>query len=342
MLIEINGDKLSAKAINPGGRILHRFEVDRSTRNAVAFELIELERYLNELNIQNTNLEGWPTGLVLGPDEQSGRLVYRVKNPLRDPIKLSVRFDVSEALVFDPAMREVEVAGNQEAQIEASFQVKSAEALYPLDGPLVSFKSSLGDGAVRVSPPPIALGRKVAAGHVAEPISVDGQSKEPAWSRAAEHGQFVRWAVNDLAYEAPGDQSTLRAVNDGQHLYLLLKRPISRSGEGKKSFADGDYFSVFLAAPEKAIGIRADLAGQHKFEGSKGLDEGVAAAFARQDGAVTWEMKIPLARLREGLADPKQPLAFNIMEARGKEFYTLSPTFRQHPSRTNSAVLVLE
>jgi hypothetical protein len=342
VLIEIDGDKLSGKAIDQGGRVLHSFEIDRSMRNAVAFELIELERYLNELNIQNTNVEGWPTGLLLGADQQSGRLVYQVKNPLRDPVKLSVRFDVSAGLEFDPTMREVEVAGNAETQIETSFQVKSAESLYPLKGPSVSLKTSLGDGELRMSPPPIGLGRKVVAGHVTESVSVDGEAKEPAWSRATEYGRFVRWATADLAYEAPSDQSTLRAVNDGEHLYLLLRRPIPRSGQDKGLLAEGDHFSVYLAVPQKAIGIRADLAGQHKFEGTKGLDEGITAAYSKNEESATWEMRIPLSKLREGLADPKAPLAFNVMEARGKEIYTLSPSFRQHPSLTNSAALVLE
>ena len=346
VLIKIDGDTLIGQAIDTRGRVLHRFEIDQSkpATDAVPFELVELERYLENIKITNTNLPGWPTGLILPPDDTTGQLVYPIRNPLREPIKLDIRFDhVSAGLTFEPATRNVELAGGQAIELEAPFRVTDPQALYPVKGPSVAFESALGNGKVHLSAPQMALGPKVTAPRTSDAVTLDGKADEPAWAKAPANRRFVKWATSNLEYESPTDETTLRAIHDSDHLYLLLRRPAAPAVNGQRpAWPDTDHYSVFLAGPTKALGIRARVTGEHDFHGSKGIDQGVGAAHVRDSGGITWEMKIPLANFRDDLAKPVPPLVINVMEQRGNTFFTLSPTFRQHPNRDCSATLILE
>ena len=337
VLIEVDGDILNARVIDGRGRVVSRFEIDKTKpmENAVPFELIELERYLRGVDNVNTNLEGWPTGLVLKPGETSGQFVYRINNPLQEPIKLRIQFDMSAGLTFDSATRELEIPRGEAVELEVPFHVTSQEKLYPVRGPSVALECSLGKGQVRSREPLIAMGRQIVARRIKGPISVDGKPTDSAWSEAIEHGQFIRWDASNLAYEAPENESTLRAVHDGDHLYLFLQRPPSR-------FEDRDRFSVYLASPDKALGVIANVSGEHHIEGTKGIEKDVVVAHSKESGGIAWEIKVPLINLRDAPDASHPPLVLNVMEGRGNQFFTLAPTFHQHPTRTNSAILVLE
>ena len=337
VLIEIDGDTLKAKVIDGRGRVLHHFEIDKNKpmEGVVPFELIELERYLRSLDNVNTNLENWPPGLVLKPGETSGQFVYRIGNPLQEPIKLRMQFDMSAGLTFDPPTRAVEIPAGKTVDIEAPFRVTSPDKLYPVRGPSIAFECSLGKGEVRSCGPLIAMGRKVVAGRIADSIAVDGKATEAAWSKVETHGRFIKWSNSNLEYESPENESTLRAVHDGDHLYLFLQRPASQ-------FEDRDRFSVYLASANKALGVVANVKGEHHLEGTKGIDKDVVVAHSKEDGGIAWEIKIPLANFRDDGDASTPPLVLNVMEGRGNTFFTLAPTFRQHPTRTNSATLILE
>jgi len=337
VLIEIDGDTLKVKAIDGRGKVLHRFEIDKNKPmpDVVPFELIELERYLRGLDNVNTTLEGWPPGLVLKPGEMNGQFVYRIKNPLQEPIKLKMRFDVSAGLTFDPPTRDVEIPAGKTVDIETPFRVTAQDKLYPVRGPSIALECSLGKGEVRSCGPLIAMGRKVVAGRIADSIAVDGKATEAAWSKAETHGRFIKWSNSNLEYESPKNESTLRAVYDGDHLYLFLQRPASQ-------FEDRDRFSVYLASANKALGVVANVKGEHHLEGTKGIDKDVVVAHSKEDGGIAWEIKIPLANFRDDGDASTPPLVLNVMEGRGNTFFTLAPTFRQHPTRTNSATLILE
>jgi acid phosphatase type 7 len=342
VLVRVAGDRLEASAIDRSGRTFHRFMLDKaSTAEAVAFELIELERYLTELSITNANLEGWPSGLLIQPGEHAGKMVYSVKNPLKEPVRFQVEFDCSAGLQFNPPRQDFELPAGEQKTLEAAFNVTAPEKLYPLNGPTVSFECGLGKGRVRTVKPPVALGREVAARNTDESITLDGRAKETIWSKIPEYGQFVRWSATDLAYQPTAQGTTVRAARNNQYLYLLMRWPVPAPASRPETQPDDVSLNVYVAGTDKALGIKVRPDGRHEFAGSRGVEKGVRVAQARQDGALWCEMEISLAAFGVEPGRGKS-IAFNVMDTRGREIYTFAPTFRQHFSQSNSAKIVFE
>jgi len=85
VLINIDGEKLTAQAIEANGRKRDTLVIDRSQepKNAVSFEQIELDRYLSGLTITNNNFPGWPTGYRSRRDRIRARLFIVSKSAAR-------------------------------------------------------------------------------------------------------------------------------------------------------------------------------------------------------------------------------------------------------------------
>lgn len=344
VVIEIDGEVLRGRAVNARGRVLDRFEVNRTVPAAkeVAFELIELERILGESSITNNTLDGWPTGHLVAADVTSSSLVFAVKNPLPEPITITVSWSPPPGLRTAAPVRELTVEAGAAASVAFPFALTGTGDVYPIPGPVCAFESPLGAGTVAFDAPPLGFMRRVEAVAASAPVIVDGSPGDAAWIGAPVHGDFVLWANRDLRVQDAGARSTLRAVHDEGHLYLLLTRPAAGLDFENlpDSLGETDRFSLYVAAPSIALGVDMDAAGRFETTGTRGLGEKIQAASSRSEGAVHWEIAIPLEDYRQDMAAKGGGLVLNVNEHRGREIWNLSPTMKQFASRANAAPVV--
>jgi hypothetical protein len=206
------------------------------------------------------------------------------------------------------------------------------------------YDSPVGSATVEASVPAIALGRRIDVPRVETAVVIDGTADEAVWDRTGQHGRFILWSKDNLRYQDTRTAATLRAVRSGGNLYLNLRRPVDPSDLERipPSTSDADHFTLYLAAPTIALGYTVDIAGRTSVEGTKGLGDGVESAFSAADGTANWEIKIPLDRFLENMDEENEALFFNVMDKRGGEYFSFSPTFRQFFERKNSARLLLD
>jgi hypothetical protein len=344
--IRIDGDKLIGEAIDLQGQVFDTFHIykQQPARDAVAFELIELERVYQSLAAAAG--PGQSSGpILLEPDQQAGTLAYVLPNPLPEPITVTYQPPHSAGLEIAEASKSiVEIRPGETNTATFAFRVTDTSRLLPIDGPKVSLSTPVGARDVQAAPPAVAYRRVFAAPPAESGVAVDGKGDETCWQTASAVHDFTQARGGQPVWPTQVIQSDVRLLHDASNLFILVESvwPLSKFPQRGQHVEDSDHVSVFLGGSEAHVLLRVDTDGRFMIETEPHLDAPAVRSAARFDGVrATWELAIPLVAISTDAAF-RQPLAFNVQQRRGRDDYDLSPTLGLPISRASAGYLKLE
>ncbi|MHC4800480.1 MAG: hypothetical protein ACYTF1_27915, partial [Planctomycetota bacterium] len=316
----VHGNLLQAKVVDLNGKIIDTFEIDKSKSqpDAVAYELIELDRILKELKFADQT-GSTKTPVFIETNQSSGTVKCKLTNTLREPISVTTKFDNTGGIIFKPQIKITKVPPAESVTVTYPFEIAAPENIYPPKTPQLNVETALGKLTVRPSTPKIALRRTITANKTANPVKIDGLANEPDFKSATPNNGFLDRNLNK---QDPKTLTTIKTLHDNNNLYLHVSRKIDIDAPPliglRKRKPDSILVYLFrneTKPPELTCSI--DIHGKINYIKRSG--QHIKAAIHKAEDRLAWEIAIPLSGFINAQTKPEKRLLFNVIERRELE-----------------------